>query len=979
APGTRLRRLSQISITFSEEVTGVDAEDLIVGGISALSVSGSKEGPYIFTVVNPSPGEVSISWRDDHGITDLAEVPNPFQQNSWSYIVDPTAPSADVVISEFMAANGTVLEDEDGDSPDWIEIWNRSGETVNLGGWSLTDQPEPLNEEDPPQHRWYFPSVDLGPNEYLVIFASGKNRTSNTLHTDFRLNREGGFLALYDQDGVPVCEINYPEQRRNYSYGLDSSGKLTYFFEATPGRPNSSETAEGIVAEPKFSPEHGVYDEPVDVTLSCETPGATILYRIDPSNRPLNESNGSVYTGSPLHIEGRVGYGVVTIQAMAVKPGFIPSEVVASSYIFRPYVLAQPNNPAGDFPSKWVNPSKTIPADYAMDQRVLNNATYHKEAMEALKEVPSLLIIMDVDELFGPNGIYVNANRDCYPGQGASCPWERECIAEMIYPPGHKGFVVRCGIRMQGGSSRHSVWKSPKLSFRLVFRDDYGPAKLRFPLFPDSRVMSFNSLILDAKLNQVWIHPSRSQTDHAQYVRELYCDDVQNAMGSHAPHDIVVNLYVNGLHWGWYNIHERPDHHFAASYFGGEPEDYDVLKHRPNLVVNPDPPNQRRATTAWNTMRNLLVSTPVSNQRYEEVQKHLDVVDLCDYMIMNLYVGNTDWPHQNWYATHNTHGGKWRFHSWDAEHVLKIHEVNYDTMNEPTAGPKQLFELLMTNPEFKLLFADRVQKHFFNGGVLYVNPESPKWDPDHPENNIPAAMYMKRVIESEKLIVLESARWGDYRRSYPPYTKADWLEELNGLLTRYFPYRSANVLNHFRNHGFLPPIGAPVFSKHGGLVSPGFELSIRRPAGTSGTIYYTTDGSDPREYGTGQVSETAIRYTAPIVITRNTTVKARILSGKTWSALTEAYFRVPSPYDNLKITEVMYHPPPEGELDGDLFEFIELKNVGPEPIELGNVAFVEGIYFRFPETAIVPPGGFVVLVSNAAAFHLRYPTVEIYG
>jgi len=984
-PAAVVRALREITIRFSEEVTGVDASDLLVAGSPALAVSGSGEGPYTFSFNDPGTGEVTVGWSPDHGITDLAETPNLFSGGSWKYTVDPTAPVADVLISEFMAANGTVLEDEDGDSPDWIELWNRSGEPVNLGGWSLTDRPEPTSPGDPPQRRWVFPNVTLGPNRYLVVFASGKDRkptSGGNLHTNFKLNREGGYLALYDQDGVLVSEFApYPEQRRDYSYGVDVSDRPTYFLKPTPGAPNSSATAQGLVAKPKFLPEHGVYDDPIDVTLYCSTPGATILYRIDPSGRLLNEANGTEYSGDPIHVEGRVGWAVVTIQAMAVKPGYIPSEVVASSYIFRPYVLLQPNDPEGGFPSEWVNPStgKTIAADYEMDQRVLRDPTYKEEALEALKEVPTLLINMDVDDLFGSNGIYVNANRDCYPGQGASCRWERECIAEMIYPGGRKGFVIRCGIRMQGGSSRHSVWKSPKLSFRLIFRDDYGPAKLRFPLFPDSRVMTFNSLILDAKLNMVWTHPSSSQTDHAQYVRELYCDDVQNAMGSHAPHDIVVNLYINGVHWGWYNIHERPDHHFASSYFGGRPEDYDVLKHRPSTVVNPDPPNQNRATSAWNVMRNIITSTPVSNSQYEQVQKHLDVVDLCDYMIMNLYVGNTDWPHQNWYATHNTNGGLWRFHSWDAEHVLKIPEVNYDTMNEPTAGPKELFEFLMTNAEFRLLFADRVQKHFFNGGVLFVDPDSPQWDPNHPENNIPAAMYMRRATESEKLIVLESARWGDYRRPSDPYTKADWLRELNGLLKNYFPYRSANVLNHFRSHGFLPSVGAPVFSKHGGGISPGFKLTISRPSGTTGTIYYTLDGSDPRQYGTGTVSPTAKQYSAPITLNETTLVKARIRSGNQWSALTEALFRVPSPFDNLKITEVMYNPPPQDELDGDSFEFIELKNTGPDRIDLTEAAFIEGIRFRFPEGMIVDPGAFVVLVSNPDAFHLRYPTVRVDG
>ena len=73
------------------------------------------------------------------------------------------------VLSEFLARNDSGLEDEDGETSDWIEVINASAEAIDLEGWHLTDNPENLT-------RWAFPAITLGPQEYLLVFASGKDR-----------------------------------------------------------------------------------------------------------------------------------------------------------------------------------------------------------------------------------------------------------------------------------------------------------------------------------------------------------------------------------------------------------------------------------------------------------------------------------------------------------------------------------------------------------------------------------------------------------------------------------------------------------------------------------------------------------------------------------------------------------------------------------------------------------------------------------
>ena len=125
APGATIRNLSQIEVRFSEDVSGVDAGDLLVGSTPATGVTGSGAGPYTFTFPAAAPGVVDVEWDASHGIADLSDVPNAFGGGSWSYTVDPDAPLGNLVINEFVALNGSGLRDEDNEESDWAEIVQR--------------------------------------------------------------------------------------------------------------------------------------------------------------------------------------------------------------------------------------------------------------------------------------------------------------------------------------------------------------------------------------------------------------------------------------------------------------------------------------------------------------------------------------------------------------------------------------------------------------------------------------------------------------------------------------------------------------------------------------------------------------------------------------------------------------------------------------------------------------------------------------
>jgi len=125
------------------------------------------------------------------------------------------------IISEFVASNEASLVDEDGDFPDWIEIHNPTQKTIDLDGWYLTDDMNDLE-------KWEFPSVQIAPGGYMIVFASGKDRQSSAieLHTNFALRASGESVGLVEPDGVTIAHAyqDYPRQFTDISYGLSSDG-----------------------------------------------------------------------------------------------------------------------------------------------------------------------------------------------------------------------------------------------------------------------------------------------------------------------------------------------------------------------------------------------------------------------------------------------------------------------------------------------------------------------------------------------------------------------------------------------------------------------------------------------------------------------------------------------------------------------------------------------------------------------------------
>ena len=217
------------------------------------------------------------------------------------------------VISEFMASNGTTLQDSDGLYADWIELYNTSTAPVDLGGWYLTDSAGNKS-------KWQFPAVTLPARSYLVVFASNKNRrvASGQLHTNFALSNEGEYLALIKPDGVTVATEfapRFPPQSRDVSYGqaLRTDGRMGtvgYFEAPSPGKPNASLAGGALSGTVSFSHEAGPFSAPFSLTLSGAAPGQKIRYvlatpALATGALPAPTANSAQFTG-PILIDRSV-------------------------------------------------------------------------------------------------------------------------------------------------------------------------------------------------------------------------------------------------------------------------------------------------------------------------------------------------------------------------------------------------------------------------------------------------------------------------------------------------------------------------------------------------------------------------------------------------------------------------------------------------------------------------------------------------
>ncbi|RPJ38158.1 MAG: hypothetical protein EHM35_05155, partial [Planctomycetaceae bacterium] len=708
----------------------------------------------------------------------------------WGLGLCPTVRANDdsplLVINEVLASNNSVLEDAQKEYDDWIEIYNAGAAPVDAAGMYVTDDVgEPT--------KWRFPSghpelTIVEPGGFVLLWADGDTADPG-LHAGFNLSAAGEQVSLFDSDGVTLVDsLSFGPQSVDVSYGRypDGSSELRPMGWPTPGDKNIS-TYAGAVAQPQFSHARGFYDQAFTLELTTETEGAAIYYTlngVDPLSGTGRVPMVTQYT-EPIQISR-----TTCVRAAATKAGWMASPTITATYIFLDDVIRQSGAPAG-FPTSWGGRA----ADYAMDQRVVNDPEYSGEIKNDLKSTPSVCIVIPNSDFFAAGGIYANPNLT-----GPTS--ERAASIEWIDPSTGEQFGVNAGLRIHGGPYSRS--QNPKNALRVNFRAEYGLSKLEYPLFPDTDVETFDTLALRSIWNYSWSgHSGMSGSRHADYLRDVFARDTVRDMGRLTPHGRPVQVYINGLYWGLYIMTERATEAFAADYLGGDEADYDILEAPSGMgasttmdVVSGGP----QAVQAWNALFTLAARDLSSPQAYEEIQTHIDVPAMIDYMLMIYYTGSRDAPvflgdsytPRNFYCIrHRDPASPFVVVPWDVEWSLEEPTVNrVDVVG--VMNPHVLMDRLAANGDFRMLLADRIYRHFYNGGVLTREGAT--------------ARYTGRADEIRGAIVGESARWGDEPRPSQPYTREDWETEVNRLVTQYFSGRTQTVVTQLKARGWYPSV-----------------------------------------------------------------------------------------------------------------------------------------------------------------------------
>jgi hypothetical protein len=944
-PGAIVLSLDFITVIFDSTVTGVDAEDLLINGVGATDVDVISPREYTFHFPAPPTGTVQVAWAANHAITDTSPLANPFAGGSWSYTVNPDASTTpNLIISEFMADNGTGIRDEDGNRSDWIEILNLGPLEASLEGWFLTDDADNLTQ-------WRFPNIVLQANEYLLVWASDKNRTNPAapLHTNFRLASDGEYLALVDSQTnvVSAFEPVYPVQRSDISYGRDRVDPtiVGYFMIPTPGAANST-SGEGFVDEPEFSLASGVYTNN-SLTLSLSGPaGATVRYTLDGS---VPGTSSPVYS-SPLTFTTNM---TIKARAFSSEPGVLPSRIVSRSFIL---LDASTSNFSSNIPILILNTGGRSIAGNVLGGQPRTKGSFvafdpAEDGRVGLNSEPHFQGLAEF-EIFGQTSAG-------FPKRPHNIELQDELGNDLGFPllgmPSGADWKLRnpysdkCMINDFLAAELFEQMGNYSTRRRMVeVFIDTGGGKLSYPGDYYGVMVLFEKI--ERGRNRVNIERLTPSHTNEPAITGGYIFKKDKDSGG----DLNFNTSGGGGFSGQgLKIHEPKPRHITT------PQLNWLRTHLNRMESALYAANWLTATGTNHYSHYMDVDSFVDQHWIVEFTKQIDGYRLSSFYHKdrngkvksgpiwdwNLSFGNADYAEggrtNGWYYTVIN----------ENQHIWLRRLISGTTGATGTSG----------DPDFNQKIADRwsvLRTNVMNGTNVVARIDE-----------LGAQLNEAAVRDFARF-----PRLGSYIWPNPNGAAGGWHVDYvgptsyGGIISEMKKWTMGRYL--WIDSQFTVP---PAMNHAGGKVPEGFTLTLTGPTGA--TIYYTLDGTDPRGPGgavRGQI------YNGPIAVDSNVRVFARARrSGawnNTWSGPTVAtlYTAVPE----LRITEIMYHPSAPGEgntNDVNSFEFLEVKNIGSTPLNLNGFKISAGIDFTFPNM-ILQAGQRAVIVSDLEAFQSRYGT-----
>ena len=503
--------------------------------------------------------------------------------------------------------------------------------------------------------------------------------TSGFLETNFKISSDGEHILLSDPSEFIIDQVDSLMIPEDISYGRQPDGSDTWMFfsEPTPGESNSTQGSNAFCDFPEFSIEGGVYSSAVEVLITTSLTDYPIFYTLDGSDPTINSS---IYD-SP----------VVIGQTKVLRAAIISSDCISNEITTKTYLINEESN------------------------------------------LPTVSLATDPYNLFDEEyGIYVLGNNyeNWNPFFGANFweDWERPIHIEFFEPDGTLGFAQDAGVKIFGGWSRAMAQKS----LAIFARSEYGNNEINYQIFPDKSIDSFKSIVLRNSGNE-WFG-FEAQANATMFRDGMHTSLMDNTGIDHQEYRPAV-VYLNGEYWGIHNIREKVNEEFLASNNPGvDPDELDELEFGGDIIEGD---NQD-----YLGMIDFVENNDLSNpNNYLIVEEQVDIENFIDYYIIQIYVGNTDWPGNNikFWRPH-IEGAKWKWILYDTDFGFGLFDwwasnVYHNTLlfalddngpdwpNPPWST--LLFRSLMENDEF--------QNKFINHFCYYL---STRFEPSYVENHI---------------------------------------------------------------------------------------------------------------------------------------------------------------------------------------------------------------------------------------------------
>ncbi|EZH66390.1 hypothetical protein DH09_10680 [Bacillaceae bacterium JMAK1] len=381
--------------------------------------------------------------------------------------------------------------------------------------------------------------------------------------------------------------------------------------------------------------------------------------------------------------------------------------------------------------------------------------------------------------------------------------WERPVFMQLFEPDGEVGLTQHAGIRIHGGGSRSLDRKS----LRFYARSDYGENRFRHPLFGEEERDYYNRFLL-RNSGQDW-----NRTLFRDAMMQSLVEDLNMETQLYRP----AKLYVNGEDWGLFNIRERYDNHYFRFAHDVSEEDLDLLENHGEEVEG--------SNHDYMQLRSIMTTADLSDpEMYEQIKNEIDIDNVIDYHISQIYFGNVDWPHNNVNIWRERPYGKWRWALFDTDFGFALpttessamHNTLEHATNEASAWSTFMLRSLLQNDEFR--------KEFINRYAHYLNT---RFEANH---------VVERIDEFHAALAPEMQnhieRWNE------PVSLEEWEDQvdiLRDFAMNRQQFNRAHLAQHFALDGWSEMTVVTNHTEDWSL--GGFDLS-EAPEGDTG-IYFT--------------------------------------------------------------------------------------------------------------------------------------------